>query len=65
MEPSNLASPFLTIDELAVRWRCSTDYLYHNVKSSGLTYMKRGNAYLFELDDVVAFEKANKRSATV
>jgi excisionase family DNA binding protein len=57
------APVYLTIDELAERWRISERHIYAIRKSGALTATKLGRALRFHIDDVLAYERRQRGGA--
>jgi excisionase family DNA binding protein len=53
---SGPSAPFLTIRELASRWRCSTETIKRRRRSGHIATYKLGGIVRFRLSDVVAYE---------
>ena len=50
---------YLTVHELAVRWRYDTDKPVYKLKKK-IGFVEIGGKILFDLDDVLRYETANK-----
>lgn len=53
---------YLTIEELAARWRCNKMTIRNKMKAGELSYYKMGHRVLFDLFEIEEIEKASKRN---
>lgn len=61
-----LTKPFLTAEELAVRWSIHPHTLANwRSQGSGPKYLKLGKRVLYPFDEVEAFEKQQLKTSTV
>lgn len=59
----DLVTVYLTIGELAERWRISERHIHTIRKSGALTATKMGRALRFHIDDVLAYERRQRGGA--
>ena len=62
IDDESKAQTFLTVKELAERWRCSKGHIYNTYKSIGL--MPSGikkRELLFSLEEIIQYEEVRQR----
>lgn len=62
MDDESKAQPFITVKELAERWRCSTGHIYNTYKNIGLKPSKaKKRGLLFSLAEIIKYEEVEQR----
>ena len=65
MQEKHTASPFLTVFDLAERWKKPAQWIYSNWKYIGLNPIAIGKQLRFRLEDIVRWELDNELSTDV
>lgn len=60
MDEKSLVSPFLTVSDLASRWKKPSQWIYANWREIGLKPVAIGQQLRFRLDDIANWELDNQ-----
>ena len=65
MDEKNLVSPFLTVSDLAKRWKKPAQWIYSNWREVRLKPVAIGRQLRFRLEDIVLWELENQQTPEI